>query len=50
MDIMPILLWMQHHSILWMFVVFLLIVAVTFWPGRRRTFDQISRIPLEDDR
>ncbi len=50
MEIMPIIQWLQHHSILWMFAVFLLIVAITFWPGRQTRFERDGHIPLEDDR
>jgi cytochrome c oxidase cbb3-type subunit IV len=27
--------------------LFLLVLAVTFWPGTRKSFDEASRIPLE---
>ncbi len=50
MDIMSIILWLQHHSILWMFAVFVLLVVTTFWPGRQSRFDRDGHIPLEDDR
>jgi cbb3-type cytochrome oxidase subunit 3 len=47
---MSVMLWLQHNSLLMMLAVFVMIVATTFWPGRRTTFDKISRIPLDDDR
>lgn len=50
MAIMPILQWLQHHSILLMFTVFVLIVVTTFWPGRGARFERDGHIPLEDDR
>ncbi len=50
MEIMSIIQWIQHHSVVMMMGVFLLIVVTTFWPGRRSRFDRDSRIPLEDDR
>jgi cbb3-type cytochrome oxidase subunit 3 len=50
MEIMPILQWIQHHSVVMMFGVFLLIVAATFWPGRKSELERDGRIPLEDDR
>jgi cbb3-type cytochrome oxidase subunit 3 len=50
MDLMPIFQWMQHHVILLMFAVFVLVVIVTYWPGRRTEFEHAGRIPLDDDR
>jgi cbb3-type cytochrome oxidase subunit 3 len=49
-EIMPIILWLQHHSVLFVFVVFVLLLATIYWPGRRGRFDRDARIPLEDDR
>lgn len=49
-DIMPAVLWLQHHSILFVFVVFMLLVVSVYWPSRRRRFDRDARIPLEDNR
>lgn len=42
--------WLQHHSVVMMGVVFIMILVTTFWPGRRTTFDKVARIPLDDDR
>jgi cbb3-type cytochrome oxidase subunit 3 len=50
MEIMPIILWLRDHIGPLMMFTFLLIVATTFWPGRKKSFDQASRIPLDDDR
>ncbi|MGE0415179.1 MAG: cbb3-type cytochrome oxidase subunit 3 [Acetobacteraceae bacterium] len=50
MTIMPLIQWIQHHSVVLMLIAFLLIVVTTFWPGRKPRFDRDSRIPLEDDR
>ena len=47
---MTIIQWLQHHSVVLMAGVFVLIIVTTFWPGRRPWFDQASRIPLDDDR
>ena len=47
---MAILQWLQHHSVVMMGAVFVTIVVTTFWPGRRKTFDKVARIPLDDDR
>jgi len=49
-EIMALILWLQHHSVLFVFVVFMLLLATIYWPGRRRRFDRDARIPLEDDR
>lgn len=40
----------QHHWIVPVFVIFVLIVLTTYWPGRRATLEQHGRIPLDDDR
>ena len=36
---------------LWLFLLFLLVVAYALWPSKRRQkqMDEASRIPLEDD-
>jgi cbb3-type cytochrome oxidase subunit 3 len=41
---------MEHNSIILMLVVFLLILATTYWPGRKPGIERDGRIPLEDDR
>ena len=46
---MRIAIWLQHHSVLFMSAVFLMLMAVTFWPGRKPRFDRDARIPLDDD-
>lgn len=48
-NIMPIILWLQHNSILFVFVVFTLLVVTLYWPGRRRRFEHDANIPLQDD-
>lgn len=30
-------------------VLFLVVLAFTFWPGNKKGFDEASRIPLERD-
>lgn len=50
MSIVPIIQWVQHHSVVMMTAVFVLIVVTTFWPGRRSRFERDGHIPLEDDR
>jgi cbb3-type cytochrome oxidase subunit 3 len=48
-DLLPFVLWLQHHSVLFVFAVFVLLMASIYWPGRRRRFEDDARIPLEDD-
>ncbi len=46
---MSVLQWLAHYSVVWMFVVFIGIVAATDWPSRKTEIEQQGRIPLEDD-
>jgi cbb3-type cytochrome oxidase subunit 3 len=50
MDVMPILMWIEHNSIVLVFTVFVLIVLTTYWPGRKSSIERNGRIPLDDDR
>jgi cbb3-type cytochrome oxidase subunit 3 len=47
---MALVMWAQHHWIVPVFAIFLLIVATTYWPGRKSQIERYGRIPLEDDR
>ena len=47
---LEILIWLQHHSIVTMLAVFLLIVITTYWTGRKFRLQRNARIPLDDDR
>jgi cbb3-type cytochrome oxidase subunit 3 len=49
-NLMAAILWLQHTSVLFVFIVFVLLVVTLFWPGRRARFDRDARIPLDDDR
>ena len=49
MQVMPVILWLERNSILLVLAVFVLIVAATYWPGRKRSIERHGRIPLEDD-
>jgi cbb3-type cytochrome oxidase subunit 3 len=40
---------LEHYSVVLMVVVFVGIVAATYWPGRKTKIEQQGRIPLEDD-
>jgi cbb3-type cytochrome oxidase subunit 3 len=50
MDVMPILVWLEHNSIVLVLTVFVLIVLTTYWPGRKSSIERNGRIPLDDDR
>ncbi len=50
MNMMPIIVWLQHTSILLVFAVFALILLTTYWPGRKTEIERHGRIPLDDDR
>jgi cbb3-type cytochrome oxidase subunit 3 len=50
MDMMPIIAWLQHNSILLVFTMFVLIVLTTYWPGRKSSIERNGSIPLDDDR
>ena len=47
---MTLLAWLQHNWIAPLFIVFVLILLATFWPGRKSQIERHGRIPLEDDR
>lgn len=47
---MGIIQWLRDYSIVFMFVTFVLILAFTFWPGRKQRFERDGQIPLQDDR
>ncbi|HTI81674.1 MAG TPA: cbb3-type cytochrome c oxidase subunit 3 [Acetobacteraceae bacterium] len=47
---MGIITWLQHNWIVPVFVVFLLILITTYWPGRKSQIERHGQIPLEDDR
>ena len=45
---MALILWLQHNWIAPVLVVFVLLVATTYWPGRKRSIERHGRIPLAD--
>ena len=47
---MRVIQFLRAWSIVFMFVTFVLILALTFWPGRRQRFERDGQIPLQDDR
>ena len=42
--------WLQHYGIVGMVMVFVLIFASTYWPGRKAEVERHGSIPLDDDR
>jgi cbb3-type cytochrome oxidase subunit 3 len=46
---MKILAWIEHYSVVVMFVVFALIAAAAYWPGRREEIERHGRMPFEDE-
>jgi cbb3-type cytochrome oxidase subunit 3 len=41
--------WIEHYSVVFMTAVFVVIVASTYWPGRKARIEQQGRIPFGDD-
>ncbi len=41
--------WLEHYSVVGMTFVFVVIVAATYWPGRKAKIEQLGQIPLGDD-
>jgi cbb3-type cytochrome oxidase subunit 3 len=50
MNLQAILHWLQQYSIVPVFVVFVALLVITYWPGRRKRFERDARIPFDDDR
>jgi len=46
LSIMP---WLQHYSVVAMFLLFIGIVAATYRPSRKSKIEEQGRIPLRDD-
>jgi cbb3-type cytochrome oxidase subunit 3 len=46
---MSIVHWLSHYSVVFMTLVFVVIVASTFWPGRKASIEQQGQIPFKDD-
>ena len=41
--------WLEHYSVVLMTIVFIAIVAATYWPGRKSKIEQQGQIPFKDD-
>ena len=50
MTIMDIITWLMRYSIVGVGIVFVLLIATVYWPGRRARFERDAMIPLRDDR
>lgn len=48
-DFASIVLWLEHYSIVPMMLVFVLIVVITYWPGRKKSIERQGQIPFKDD-
>jgi cbb3-type cytochrome oxidase subunit 3 len=42
--------WLQHHFVVPVMVVFILMVISVYLPSRKREMESNARIPLADDR
>ena len=47
---MWIIQWLRDYSIVLMLVTFVMLMVLTFWPGRKPRFERDGQIPLQDDR
>ena len=43
-------IFLKQYSVALMFIVFAMLMATIFWPGRRERFERDAQIPLQDDR
>ncbi len=46
---MTVVHWLSHYSVVLMTLVFVVIVASTFWPGRKASIERQGQIPFKDD-
>ena len=47
---MWIIQWLRDYSVVFMLITFVILLILTFWPGRQARFERDSQIPLQDDR
>lgn len=47
---MTILHWLLEHSVAIVGLVFLMLVASVYWPGRKERFQRDAMIPFKDDK
>ena len=41
--------WLATGGLIFLFVLFLGIVAYALWPSNKKTFDRMASLPLQDD-
>jgi cbb3-type cytochrome oxidase subunit 3 len=46
---MSIAQWLEHYLAVILIVLFVGIVVVTYWPGRKERIERQGRIPFKDD-
>jgi cbb3-type cytochrome oxidase subunit 3 len=47
---MRIIQFLRDYSIVFMLGTFVMMLVLTFWPGRKQRFEHDGQIPLQDDR
>jgi cbb3-type cytochrome oxidase subunit 3 len=47
---MRVVQFLRDYSVVFMFATFVMILLLTFWPGRKARFERDGQIPLQDDR
>lgn len=46
---MSTLLWLGDYLVVPAFLLFGMLLVITYWPSRRKTMDRDAAIPLRDD-
>ncbi|MBF0137322.1 MAG: cbb3-type cytochrome c oxidase subunit 3 [Magnetococcus sp. DMHC-1] len=42
-------LFAKQFTLVWFFIIFLIIIIWAFWPGNRKRFEKAGRMALDDD-
>jgi len=50
MEIMPVIQWLQHHAVVAMTALFVVIVVLTYRPRDKSKIERYGSLPLGDDR
>ncbi len=50
MELIDFVHWFQQHSILFMTAMFVAIVAIVYWPGRKSKVESNGLIPFREER
>jgi cbb3-type cytochrome oxidase subunit 3 len=48
-DFLPLIHWLDHYMIIVLMLMFVAIVVLTYWPGRKKNLEQQGQIPFKDD-